>query len=122
MRATVVIPTYNERENIGPLLDALLGLRVPELSVLIVDDASPDGTADVVRARADQDPRVALFSRPKKEGLGRAYTAAFQYLLQAGPPDIIVQMDGDLSHNPSDVPRLLKELEHADLADRKSVV
>lgn len=118
---TIVIPTYNERENIGPLLDALLGLGLPDLSILVVDDSSPDRTADVVLDRAAKDPRVTLLARPRKEGLGRAYTAAFAALLprRSGtdePPQAIVQMDADFSHNPSDIPRLLGALAHADLA------
>lgn len=117
MRTTIVIPTYNERTNILLLLDALTSLAVPDLSILVVDDSSPDGTGDLVRARADQDPKVRLLSRPQKEGLGKAYTAAFMTLLdEAHAPDVILQMDADFSHDPQDVPRLLAALEHADLA------
>lgn len=121
MPTTIVLPTYNERENIGPLVDALRNLGLPALSILVVDDSSPDGTAAVVRARAGQDPRVTLLVRPKKEGLGRAYTAAFASLLPGRGPagsitDAVIQMDADFSHNPADVPRLLEALEHADLA------
>ncbi len=120
MRTTVVVPTYNERENIGELLRQLLALPVSELSVLVVDDASPDGTAEVVRAAAARTDRVRLLSRPQKDGLGAAYTAAFSALLGREPqnafsPDTIVQMDADLSHNPNDVPRLLRALADADL-------
>lgn len=120
MRTTVVIPTYNERENIGPLLEQLLVLPVHTLDVLVVDDASPDGTGEVARGIAAQTPRVRLLSRPRKDGLGTAYTAAFRSLLSPdspfGIPDSIVQMDADFSHNPADIPRLLRALERADLA------
>lgn len=117
MRTTIVIPTYNERENVGPLIDALRNLGLPALSILVVDDSSPDGTAAVVRERIVHDPRVTLLVRPKKEGLGRAYTAAFASLIPGrAVPEVIVQMDADLSHAPADVPRLLVALDHADLA------
>lgn len=119
METTIVVPTYNERENIGLLVDALRNLGLPAVSILVVDDSSPDGTAAVVRERAAHDPRVSLLTRPKKEGLGRAYTAAFHHLLaramSAQAPDVIVQMDADFSHNPADVPRLLEALDRADL-------
>lgn len=116
MRATVVIPTYNERENIGPLLDHLRSLSMPDLSVLVVDDSSPDGTGDRVRARAATDAWVTLLTREKKEGLGRAYSAAFRHI-EGTPetPDAVLQMDADLSHDPADVPKLLAALETADL-------
>lgn len=119
MRSVVVIPTYNERENILALLDALERACGPETVFLVVDDSSPDGTGTLVRHRAESDARVRLFSRPQKEGLGPAYTAAFARLLRApdGPvPDAIVQMDADFSHDPTEVPRLLAALADSDLA------
>ena len=118
MRSVVIIPTYNERENILPLLDALERRCGPEVSFLVVDDSSPDGTGNLVHQRAVNDPRVRLLVRPKKEGLGPAYTAAFDYVLTAAGdpvPERIVQMDADFSHHPDCVPRLLATLEHADL-------
>lgn len=121
MRKTIVIPTYNERDNVGRLIEELLALPVPELSVLVVDDSSPDGTGELVRTLAARSPRVRLLSRPLKDGLGRAYSAAFAALLETqnpepGTPDIVVQMDADFSHNPQDVPRLLRALKDADVA------
>lgn len=119
MRAVVIIPTYNERENILPLLDALERRCGPEVSFLVVDDSSPDGTGTLVQHRAESDARVRLFSRPKKEGLGPAYTAAFAYLLRAPKHpalEAIVQMDADFSHDPAEVPRLLVALADSDLA------
>lgn len=127
MNAAVVIPTYNERENIGRLLTQLRQLPIP-LTMLVVDDSSPDGTADVVRMHAAEDQRVELYLKPRKMGLGPAYTTAFQYLLSRSPaphsaavrrlptPEAIIQMDADFSHNPMDIPRLLSALDGADIA------
>lgn len=118
MRSVVIIPTYNERENILSLLDALERACEPWVSFLVVDDSSPDGTGDLVRRRAASDTRVHLLSRANKEGLGPAYTAGFAYVLGGtlGPvPESIVQMDADFSHPPEDVPRLLQSLERADV-------
>ncbi len=110
----VVIPTYNEKDNIAALLDSLQKLSIPNLSILIVDDSSPDGTPAIVTSYQQKNPRVHLLSRPQKSGLGRAYIAGFQYALDNGA-DAVVQMDADFSHNPADIPRLLAELETQDL-------
>lgn len=100
MRALVVIPTFDEASNIEPLL-----ARMPQgLDVLFVDDGSPDGTADVIRAQAD--PRVSLLERPGKLGLASAYVDGFRLALDGGY-ERILQMDADLSHEPSDALRLL---------------
>lgn len=111
----VVVPTYNERQNIERLVSELFTLNIPNLAVLIVDDSSPDGTGEEVKKLQATYPRLHLSSRPKKSGLGRAYIHGFGYVLdrQAGS---VVQMDADLSHDPSDVPRLLHELSLADVA------
>ncbi len=115
MRVLVVIPTYNERENIAELIPALLRLELGA-EVLIVDDASPDGTAEEVRQWQEQFPgRVHLLQRPAKLGLGSAYCQGFQWALQRGY-DIVVQMDADFSHDPADVPRLVATLDQADVA------
>lgn len=110
----VVIPTYNEKDNISALLGALMGLSIPNLSVLIVDDSSPDGTGDTVTGYQQNHPNIHLLTRPQKSGLGRAYIAGFQYALERGA-DAIVQMDADFSHNPQDISRLLAELADNDL-------
>lgn len=110
----VVIPTYNEKDNIAALLDALTALPMQNLSVLIVDDSSPDGTGAIVASYQQNHPRVHLLTRPQKSGLGRAYIAGFQYALDRGA-DAIVQMDADFSHNPQDISRLLSELADNDL-------
>lgn len=110
----VVIPTYNEKDNVERMIQALFALNIPSLNVLIVDDNSPDGTADIVKNLQPHNPRLQLVVRDKKAGLGRAYIHGFRYVLDHGA-DSIVQMDADFSHDPQDVPRLLQELETADL-------
>ncbi len=112
-RAIVVIPTYNERENIGPLIEAL-GRLLPELHVLVIDDNSPDGTAEVVRSMARRDDRIHLVEREGKLGLGTAYCVGFQWALER-KYTIICQMDADFSHSPEDLPRLIAALDNADL-------
>jgi dolichol-phosphate mannosyltransferase len=110
----VVVPTYDEADNIGPLLAALLA-AVPDAHVLVVDDHSPDGTADLVAARADHGERVFLLRRPGKAGLGAAYRAGFAWALNRSY-DAVVQMDADHSHPPDRVPALVEALAAADVA------
>lgn len=110
----VVIPTYQEKENIAAMLPALTILPLPHLHILIVDDSSPDGTATLVREFASTHPTVHLLVRPQKKGLGTAYIHGFTYALQHGA-GAIVQMDADFSHDPADVGRLLRALEKHDL-------
>jgi len=111
----VVVPTYNEVDNIGRVLDQILEVGTG-IQILVVDDGSPDGTADVVRKRPDFDERVRLMERPGKQGLGSAYLAGFNQGIQAGF-DALVQIDADLSHNPADIRRLIQVLnEGADVA------
>lgn len=105
----VLVPTYNEASNVDPLLDGLLA-AVPEAAVLVVDDASPDGTAARVRARAAVDPRVHLRVRTGPRGLGLAYLDGFRWALAHGFR-AVGQMDADLSHDPADWPRLLAALD-----------
>lgn len=115
MQTTVVLPTYNEAENIGPMVEALLGLGIPGLSILVVDDASPDGTGEIADRLAAMHPeRVSVLHRAGPRGLGRAYIAGFQRALANGA-DVVVQMDCDFSHNPADVPRLLAHIPDYDL-------
>ncbi len=113
MTSLVIIPTYNERENIGLLLDSVLR-HLPETDVLVVDDSSPDGTADVARARGQDDARVKVLQRPRKSGLGVAYTAGFHWALERDY-DTIIGMDADFSHAPEYLPRLIKESRSYDL-------
>jgi dolichol-phosphate mannosyltransferase len=110
----VVIPTYNERENIDGIVRGVLGLG-SRYRVLIVDDNSPDGTATIVTALAQEFPgRVELLSRTKKNGIGRAYVAGFGRALEM-EPDLIAQMDADFSHLPDDLARLMGLAEQYDL-------
>ncbi len=101
----VIIPTYNERENIREILDAVLCLA-PSFHVLVVDDNSPDGTADLVKAHQVRDAdRIHLLERKGKQGLGTAYIAGFKWALERGY-DHVFEMDADFSHDPKDLPRL----------------
>ena len=110
----VVVPTYDEAANVGPVLSALVA-AVPDAHVLVVDDNSPDGTADLVAARADHGERVFLLRRPGKAGLGAAYRAGFAWALNRSY-DAVVQMDADLSHPPDRVRALVEALADADVA------
>jgi dolichol-phosphate mannosyltransferase len=116
MNPLVVVPTYNEAANIPVLAEALFSLGLPDLQLLVVDDASPDGTADVVDGlRAKYADRIHLMRRPGKQGLGRAYVAGFTEALRLGARTI-VQMDADLSHPPDTVPALLDAIKDSDVA------
>ncbi len=118
-RYLVIIPTYNEAENISSLLLAIVNLPAA-LDILVVDDSSPDRTADLVKDLIKKYPQIYLKSRPKKSGLGSAYTEAFAWARQAGY-DYIVTMDADFSHNPKDILALLDNCQNYDivLASRK---
>ena len=105
----MVIPTYNERDNIESLIEEI-HRYVPDAHILIVDDNSPDGTWKLVEEISRKDERVHLIKRPGKMGLGTAYVEGFKWALEKGF-DVIVQMDADFSHSPSDIPRLLREIE-----------
>ena len=111
MRATVCLPTYNERENLEPMVRAL-GER--DVSVLVIDDNSPDGTGELADRLAGEHDYVSVLHRPRKEGLGPAYLAGFQRALADGA-ELILEMDCDFSHNPGDVPRLIEAAADADL-------
>jgi dolichol-phosphate mannosyltransferase len=113
VRALVVIPTYNEAESVVEVLDRVLQAE-PRAEVLVVDDGSPDGTAELVQKRAQGEPRVHLMERSGKQGLGAAYRAGFGWGLERGY-DALVEMDADLSHPPERLPALLDGLASADL-------
>jgi dolichol-phosphate mannosyltransferase len=113
MEKLIVVPTYNERENIQPLLDQLLSLPFG-LDVLVVDDNSPDGTGDLVASRAAADPRVHLLRRAGKLGLGSAYVAGFRYALEHGA-EYVFEMDADFSHDPQAIGDFLEAAKDADL-------
>lgn len=113
MKSLVIIPTYNERENIGELLDGVLRY-LPTADVLVVDDGSPDGTGDIVAARGEADERIKLLRRPGKAGLGTAYIAGFNWALQRDYAAII-GMDADFSHDPSYLPIFVEQIAQYDL-------
>ncbi len=110
----LVIPTYDEAENIEAIATAALERLPPSRRVLVVDDSSPDGTGEIADRLAARDPDVAVIHRPAKMGIGPAYVAGFQRAL-AGGAGTIAQMDADFSHDPADLPRLLDGLEHNDV-------
>ena len=110
MSCTVVVPTYNEVDNLPALIGALLCLPIEDLSIVVVDDASPDGTGEVAEGLRQRHPDILhLLRRPAKMGLGSAYLSGFQTALALGSK-AIVQMDADGSHSPQDVPLLLAAL------------
>ena len=112
-KALVIVPTYNERDNLPPLIERLLKLPVP-VEVLVVDDNSPDGTGQLADEIAAKHPQVKVLHRQEKNGLGRAYIAGFKWALERDY-EFIFEMDGDFSHNPDDVPSFLKAAQDADL-------
>ena len=114
MKTVVVIPTYDEIKNVGPMAKAVLSSGVPDLELLFVDDNSPDGTGDAIDALAKAEPRICCLHRAGKEGLGRAYVAGFAKALEMGA-DLIVQMDCDFSHDPKDLPRMVEAAANADM-------
>ena len=112
-KALVIVPTYNERDNLPPLIERLMKLPVP-VEVLVVDDNSPDGTGKLADEIAAKNPQVKVLHRQEKNGLGRAYIAGFKWALERDY-EFIFEMDGDFSHNPDDVPSFLKAAQDADL-------
>ena len=111
----LVVPTYEEAENIEPLVVAVLEHLPQPRTVLIVDDGSPDGTGEIADGLAGEHDEVRVLHRRVKEGLGPAYVAGFREALGGGA-EIVCQMDADFSHDPADLPRLLAALKHADVA------
>ena len=112
-KAIVVIPTYNECENIEKMIHRLIELY-PNIHILVVDDNSPDGTGKYVEDKSKEDDRIHVIHRAGKLGLGTAYVAGFKYVLERDY-DYVVQMDADFSHDPKDVGRLLEAIEENDL-------
>lgn len=115
MKALIVIPTYDERENLPRIVPRILA-QDPGIHVLVVDDASPDGTGAVADELAAREPRIRVIHRAGKLGLGSAYVAGFQHALRETDARFVVQMDADLSHDPAAIPALLAEAEHCDVA------
>ena len=111
-KALVIVPTYNEKENVRNIISAVLGCE-SRADVLIVDDNSPDGTGDIVAALAAEDPRVHLMRRPGKMGLGTAYRDGFRWAL-ARDYEYILEMDADFSHDPAHIPKFIAAAQDAD--------
>ena len=115
MKTIVVIPTYDEKDNVRKMADAVLSTPQPlnlstsQLELLFVDDNSPDGTGEVIEEMMKSEPRIHCLHRGKKEGLGRAYVAGFKRAIELGA-DLIIQMDCDFSHDPKDIPRLIEAI------------
>jgi dolichol-phosphate mannosyltransferase len=112
-RALVIVPTYNERFNIARLIPAILA-QDPSLEILVVDDASPDGTGAIVDGIATNNPRVNVIHREGKLGLGTAYIAGFQWALER-KYDLVFEMDADFSHNPERLPEFLEAIRESDV-------
>jgi dolichol-phosphate mannosyltransferase len=110
----VCLPTYNERENLEPMVDRLGEILGGEGVVLVIDDNSPDGTGEIADRLAAERPWVQTLHRPRKEGLGPAYLDGFRRALELGA-DLIFELDCDFSHDPADIPRLTAAAEKADL-------
>jgi dolichol-phosphate mannosyltransferase len=118
VRLVVCLPTYEERDNIEPMVHALdetfRASGLDDAHVLVIDDNSPDGTGAIADGLAAKHPWVQVLHRPRKQGLGPAYVAGFHRALADGA-DLVVEMDCDFSHDPADVPRLVASMQHADL-------
>jgi dolichol-phosphate mannosyltransferase len=114
VRRLICLPTYNEHENLEPMVRALGGLGPDGLEVLVIDDSSPDGTGEIADRLAAELDWVHVLHRERKEGLGPAYLAGFRRALELGA-DLVFEMDCDFSHDPADVPRLAEAAERADL-------
>jgi dolichol-phosphate mannosyltransferase len=112
-KTLVVVPTYNERENLSPLAQRLFALPVP-VDLLVVDDNSPDGTGKLADELAAKYPSVHVLHRSEKNGLGRAYVAGFKWALERDF-EFVFELDGDFSHNPDDIPMFLEAAKDADL-------
>lgn len=112
-KALIIIPTYDELENLPKLLPEVLS-KDENIAVLIIDDSSPDGTADWVKKEAEKNPRIKLIKREKKMGLGTAYIAGFKYALDNNY-DYIFEMDADFSHDPDEIQNFLNEIKTYDL-------
>ncbi|MEJ2103717.1 MAG: polyprenol monophosphomannose synthase [Ignavibacteriaceae bacterium] len=113
MKILIIIPTYNELENLPKLLPVVLS-KDGGIEVLIVDDNSPDGTASYIEKEQKNNNRIHLLKRSSKQGLGTAYIAGFKFALQQDY-EVVFEMDADFSHDPNEIPRFLKEIEKADV-------
>ena len=117
MKLAIVIPTYNEAETISSLIKELfekIKQLVEKLDILIIDDASPDGTADNARELREKYEKITVIQRPKKMGLGAAYKEGFRYVLEKLDSELVLQMDADHSHQPSEIPNMLEKIKNFD--------
>lgn len=112
-KAAVIIPTYDEKENVRPISSAVFK-HLPEAHLLFVDDNSPDGTGRVLDVMAEEDPRIHVVHKEGKQGLGRAYITGFKWALERAY-ELIFEMDADLSHDPREFPRFVEAIQDADL-------
>lgn len=113
IKVLIIIPTYNEAENITRILAAVLS-KGPHIEVLVIDDGSPDGTAQLVKSMMNGEQRLHLIERSKKMGLGTAYVIGFKFAIQ-NSYDFVFEMDSDFSHSPDEIPNFLKKIEECDL-------
>ncbi|TVM03321.1 MAG: dolichyl-phosphate beta-D-mannosyltransferase [Candidatus Brocadia sp. WS118] len=114
MKTYVMIPTYNERENIENLIREILNLKVPDIHIVVVDDNSPDGTSEAVKSASKAHPEVELLLRTTERGRGSAGIAGFKYALDHGA-DFVIEMDADFSHHPKYIPPMLETIQNADM-------
>ena len=117
MKLAIVIPTYNEAETIPSLIKELfekIKQLVERLDILIIDDSSPDGTADIVRELGAKYEKITVIQRPKKMGLGAAYKEGFRHVLEKLDSELVLQMDADHSHQPSEIPNMLEKIKNFD--------
>ena len=114
MKTYVMIPTYNERENIENLIGEILNLKISDLHVVVVDDNSPDGTSEIVKNLSKEHPEAELLLRTSGRGRGSAGIAGFKYALEHGA-DCVVEMDADFSHHPKYIPSFLEAIQEADM-------
>ena len=117
MNVAIVIPTYNEKETLPTLTEKLfgeIGPLVDELHVVIVDDSSPDGTADIARNLGEKFQKISIIQRPKKMGLGAAYKDGFAHDLKKLDSNLVVQMDADHSHDPSEIASMIEKIKDYD--------
>jgi dolichol-phosphate mannosyltransferase len=114
MEIAVIIPTYNEKENIPKLIEGIFGLSIDDLKIIVVDDNSPDGTGKIIADLRPRESRLHLIQREKKAGLGTAYLAGFNFALENGA-QYIFEMDADFSHDPAMIPIFLEKIKNYDL-------
>ena len=105
MNTVVIIPTYNEAKNIAKIIDKVNSLKIRNLKILVVDDSSPDGTANIVKNKGE-----TLLINKKKQGLGHAYLKGMEYAIKNMDANLFIQMDADFSHDPEDIPKFLKKI------------